>query len=86
MPELKKKPAGKGQVDPLVRRFRRLERTINDILADARKIWPEAQFYVDGTRNINLMTGPPHDDPDGTPRHDRIIETISITNIDGGDW
>ena len=57
------------------------------LLADAQKEHPEAEFYVDGTRNLNLLSGPSHTGKYmSEPRHDRILARVSVKCLGGGDW
>jgi hypothetical protein len=65
---------------------------INAVLRETRKEFPKACLYLDGTGNLNLMSGPHHDDQTNSDvtsgvhgRQDRIICSASL-NADAGDW
>ena len=65
----------------------RLERgckQLNKVLDDAKKEWPGAKLYLDGSNNLCLMRDDQHD-RHGRPRHDRII-AIAKLEASGGDW
>ena len=76
----------------LVQRLSRACKSINEVLSDTKKLHPKACLYLDATGNLNLLTGPHHDDRTNSDqstgeyaRFDRVIGSAKI-NCDSGDW
>lgn len=58
---------------------------LNAVLKEVRKTHPHANYYVDASESIHLMSGPSHDGG-GIARQDRILASLRVHSIDGGDW
>lgn len=58
---------------------------INALLDEVRREHPNAVLYLDGTQNLNMMSGPPHDFDSVRPHHDRVLYSAKL-RADGGDW
>lgn len=69
----------------LTRRLKYNCTSINNILKEFKEICPTACLYLDGTHNLNLMTGPSHSGLQAKSRQDRIIASADLYS-DGGDW
>jgi hypothetical protein len=76
-----------NKVKILDRKLKKVCEDICKIVEEARKIWPEACIYCDGS-NVNLLSGAPHDETvfGSTKRTDRILATVYVPNLDGGGW
>jgi hypothetical protein len=70
---------------PLVKRLKRNCTGLNAVLKAARRTWPDACLYLDGTGNLNLMKGDPHEGDSPHSHPDRILGHAHL-NADGGDW
>ena len=79
------KPREIYKLDNIIRRLKSHATAINKILEDAKKIWPEANLYLDGTGNLNLMSGAAHEGALAEARYDRVLDSVKL-NADGGDW
>lgn len=44
------------------KKFQRLVNQLNKLIEEVREYEPKANYYLDGTSNLNLMTGPSHCD------------------------
>jgi hypothetical protein len=66
-------------------RFKRAIRALNDLMAEVNKTHPNACWYLDGTGNMNLMSGVSHVGG-GRQRQDRIMESVVLCGSSGGDW
>lgn len=64
-------------------------RVLNELLEQVRETHPHAVLYLDGTHNLNLMSGAPHGNEDGSgdtqPHQERILAS-AILRSSGGDW
>ena len=67
------------------RRFRSASKNLTEALSHAKEVWPQAELYLAGS-TLNLMSGPHHEGRWAKARPDRIIDSIIIPGIDGGDW
>lgn len=47
---------------------------------------PEANIYVDGGGSINLMCDCKRDGFGGSPSQDSVVTSVSIGDVDCGDW
>ena len=62
-------------------------KSLNKALEDAKKIWPDAQYYLEDTANFLLMSGSSHDESNGEKaRQDRILHHTYIYDASGGGW
>jgi len=61
-----------------IKKFRTAARLLNELAADGFHI-----YLASGT--LNLMSGEHHEGK-GTARCDRIIDSVTLRNADGGDW
>jgi len=60
---------------------------LNEILREVESTYPYANWYLDGTWNLNLMKGPAFDDDAGcSPLQTNILFSIELRNSSGGDW
>jgi hypothetical protein len=73
-----------SDIQNMRRRFKRCCTAINNILYDAKKIWPNATLYLDGTENLHLMSSESHDDHDKPQQHNIIV--TGKLEAAGGDW
>jgi polysaccharide pyruvyl transferase WcaK-like protein len=73
------------EIDKLQARLTRCCTSINKILKDAKKIYPEATLYLDGTENLHLINGNSHSDLKGTGNQEKIIASARLHSA-GGDW
>lgn len=71
----------------IARRMNKAVQDLNLILNEVRKEHPNAQWYLDGTWNLHLMKGPPHDDNNGCcPLQENTLHSAELINSGGGDW
>jgi hypothetical protein len=68
----------------IIRRIRRNCTALNRALTELKELHANAQFYLDGTYNLNVMTDDPHDE-NGRPQRDRILASAYL-HAGGGDW
>jgi len=66
--------------------FRRLVTGLNSLLVEVKRDHPDAQWYLDGTCNLCLMSGNTWDDTHRLPRQDRILASEKLQHAYGGDW
>lgn len=71
--------------EKLVGKLKRHCKGINNILAEAKRTFTQAEFYLDGTGNLNLMSGPHHENNSADARPDRILGSGNLST-DSGDW
>ena len=68
------------------RRFRRLVASLNTLLEDIRKDFPDANYYA-ASYKLHLMLGPPHTDEKRTgDNQDYVAVEKEMPSLDGGDW
>ena len=74
------------EADPnFSKRFRRVCRTIRELLADVRKEFPDAAYYT-ASGGFNLMLGDSHSFADLTPQQELIAESGIGVSIGDGDF
>lgn len=75
-----------GQRWPALRRkIARACQTLNQVLEEVEEVEPAANYYLDGTGNLNLMCGPTHDGHGASSQQQRIIYSADL-RAGGGDW
>ena len=67
------------------KRLKRCSNALNKLVDDAKKIWPDANLYVDDGV-LHLLSGASHDGRDLTARQDRIIASECTIHLGGGGW
>ena len=69
------------------RKYKTLCRQMNQLLADIRDYQPEANLYIEGSDNWNLMVGNTHDDDrQGYPLHENVALCCTVFPSSGGGW
>lgn len=58
---------------------------LNKVLVSVTERYPDAQWYLDGTSNLNLMSAAPHDEFH-MARQERILMSVVLEMSSGGDW
>ena len=75
------------EIDKLQARLSRCCTSLNKVLADAKKIYPGATFYLDGTENLHLINGDNHVDTErGLQGNQENIIASAQLHSAGGDW
>ena len=60
---------------------------LNAVREEIEKKYPDAQWYLEDSSNLNLMTGASHDsDRNLTSRQDRVIFCYHLEASGGGGW
>ena len=67
------------------RRFAQLVRGLNDLIADIRKDYPEANYYLEESTMI-VLSGQSHEGANLRRRRDRIMATEQLHYSGGGAW
>lgn len=63
----------------------RLDKQIRDVLAEIKKVFPEAQYYT-ASGGFHLCLGPTHDDTYGQPPQPQRVAWSGRASIGDGDW
>jgi hypothetical protein len=72
------------------RRLKRCCTSINIILEDVKKLYPEATLYLDETNNLHIIDGPSHGGTKGSNRvddngnQDKILCSATLSASAGG--
>jgi hypothetical protein len=67
------------------KRFRALVRDLNALLADVRRDWPEANYYLQED-NLHILSGPSHEGWDDRPQEHRSLADETLARSGGGGW
>lgn len=68
------------------RRFRRLVNVLNRLRDEVvAGDFPDACYYL-ANDELNLLSGPSHDDRGLTPFRDRVLDSTILHRSSGGDW
>ena len=67
------------------RRLTQLVAGLNELRVDVSAEYPEAQWYLDGTGNLCLMSDGTYGGR-GHSRQDRILASEKLSCSSGGDW
>lgn len=69
-----------------IREFRRCVSDLNRLITNVRQRIPDAQYYLDGSCNLNLMSGDSHTGVQAIAHPERIMASETLYFSDGGDW
>ncbi len=67
------------------KKFAMLVSGLNDLIADVRKSYPKANYYIEDSNNFNLLSDESHDE-NGKSRQDRILVFQTLHHAGGGGW
>jgi len=66
-------------------RMDRLVNELNTLLEEVRKVHPNANWYLEDSGNLNLMSDESHDSS-GRARKDHVLHHSNLKNAGGGGW
>lgn len=71
----------------LVAEFRGAVQALDKIMSRILRKHSYATLYLDGTGNVNLMSGSSHTGgAHAVARQDRIMASVNVRHFGGGDW
>lgn len=67
------------------RRFRQICDALTILIEDVRKKIPEANLYIEGDGDFNILCGDSHDEGNKA-RQDRVLASHYVPYFGGGGW
>ena len=71
--------------DKLHNKITKAVNTLNKIMMEVRETYPEANWYLEDSANLNLLVGDSHKD-NGEPNFHNVIDTWDLWCSSGGGW